>query len=220
MSEPPRTPSHVLLANLCNNLHLTGNTAEDVSAFLHHHQHPEAAFHCQQVAAAAREIAIVTLTNPAHAETAGWLHDVSAIFPASERVQIARSLGLEVLAEEDRCPMIVHQKLSRVMAQEIFGVTDALILDAVGCHTTLRSRPTSLDKVLFVADKLVWDQPGSPPYAPALQAALERSLDQATLFLLTYLWERRDALLVIHPWLEAAVHNLCGGTEKEAQAPA
>ncbi len=54
------------------------------------------------------------------------------------------------------------------MAQEIFGVTDTLILNAVGCHTTLRAQPTTLDKVLFVADKLVWDQPGTPPYAQAL----------------------------------------------------
>jgi predicted HD superfamily hydrolase involved in NAD metabolism len=208
----------VLLANLCGNLHLTGNIAEDVSAFLHHHHHPETALHCQHVATAAREVAIVTQTNPTQAHTAGWLHDVSAIFPASERVQIARALGLEVLAEEDRCPMIVHQKLSRLMAQEIFGVTDALILDAVGCHTTLRPQPTTLDKVLFVADKLAWDQPGTPPYAQALQAALARSLDQATLFFLTYLWERRDSLLVIHPWLRAAVRDLCGGTEEEAQA--
>lgn len=107
--------------------------------------------------------------------------------------------------------MIVHQKLSRLMAQEIFGVTDALILDAIGCHTTLRPEPTTLDKVLFVADKLAWDQPGRPPYAHDLQAALEQSLDQATLFFLTYLWERRDSLLVIHPWLRAAVRDLCRG---------
>jgi HD superfamily phosphohydrolase YqeK len=66
-------------------------------------------------------------------------------------------------------------------------------------------------KVLFVADKLAWDQPGTPPYAHDLQTALAQSLDQATLFFLTYLWERRDSLLVIHPWLREAVHDLCRG---------
>ena len=214
------SPSHVLLADLCGQVHLTGTIAEDVSAFLHHHHHPETAFHCQHVATAAREVAIVTQTNPAQAYTAGWLHDVSAIFPVSERVQIARVLGLEVLAEEDRCPMIVHQKLSRLMAEALFRVTDPLILDAVGCHTTLHPRPTTLDQVLFIADKLAWDQPGTPPYAGALQAALERSLDHATRFFLTYLWERRDSLLVIHPWLREAVRDLCGGAEEEGQASA
>src|SRR5258707_2990316 len=110
----------MLLANLCGDLHLTGNIAEDVSAFLRHHHHPQTALHCQHVATAARDVAIATQANPSQTHIAGWLHDVSAIFPASERVQIARALDLEVLAEEYHCPMIVRYRLSRLMAQEIF----------------------------------------------------------------------------------------------------
>ena len=210
MLERSVAPSHALLASLLGDLQLTGNISQDVPAFLHQHHHTATALHCQHVAASAS-------VNLVQAEMAGWLHDVSAIFPAKERAHIARTLDLEVLAEEDRCPMIVHQKLSRLMAREIFGVTDALILDAVGCHTTLRPQPTTLDQVLFVADKLAWDQPGRPPYAGALQMALEQSLDQATRFFLSYLWERRDSLLVIHPWLRAVVRDLCEGSEEETQ---
>jgi HD superfamily phosphohydrolase YqeK len=109
--------------------------------------------------------------------------------------------------------MIVHQKLSHLMALEIFGVTDPLVLDAIECHTTLRAESTTLDKVLFVADKLAWDQPGTP-HAKELQAALEQSLDHATIFFLNYLWNRRDTLLVIHPWLQAAVLDLCRSCEE------
>ncbi len=79
MSEPPLAPSHVLLANLCGDLHLTGNIAEDVSAFLRHHHHPQTALHCQHVATAARDVAIATQANPSQTHIAGWLHDVSAI---------------------------------------------------------------------------------------------------------------------------------------------
>jgi len=145
-------PPHALLASLCGDLQLTGNVSQDVPAFLHHHHHPATALHCQQVAAEARRVAASAKVSLVQAETAGWLHDVSAIFPALERAQIARILGLEVLPEEERCPMIVHQKLSRLMARQIFGVTDSLILNAIGCHTTLRAQSTTLDKVLFVAD--------------------------------------------------------------------
>jgi hypothetical protein len=67
---------------------------------------------------------------------------VSAIFPARERAQIAHILGLEVLPKEEHCPMIVHHKLSCLMALEIFGVTDPFVLDAIGCHTTLRAQAT------------------------------------------------------------------------------
>ncbi|GCE11971.1 bis(5'-nucleosyl)-tetraphosphatase (symmetrical) YqeK [Tengunoibacter tsumagoiensis] len=214
MPERPIAPSHEILAHLLGDLQLTGNLSQDVPAFLHQHHHPATALHCQQVAAMARHVATSASVDLVQAEIAGWLHDVSAIIPPKERVHIARSLGLEVFAEEDRCPMIVHQKLSRLMAQEIFGVRNVLILDAIGCHTTLRPKPTALDKVLFVADKLAWDQPGIPPYAHDLQAALTQSLDQATSFFLSYLWSRRDTLLVIHPWLQAAVYDLCGSDSK------
>ncbi|GER90148.1 haloacid dehalogenase [Dictyobacter vulcani] len=194
----------VLSYELLGNFLLTGEIAQDMPAFLQRHNHAMTAHHCQQVAAECRQVAASTGVSLVQAEIAGWLHDVSAIFPASERAQIAHALGLEVLAEEERCPMIVHQKLSRLMAQEIFGVTDLLILDAIGCHTTLRAQATLLDKVLFVADKLAWDQPGIPPYDRELRAALAQSLDAATSFFVRYLWDRREALLVIHPWLRAA----------------
>jgi len=209
MSELPVEPSHALLANLRGDLQLTGDISQDVPVFLRHHHHTATALHCQQVAAAARSVAAFARVNLVQAETAGWLHDVSAIFPVSERVQVAHSLGLEILPEEESCPMIVHQKLSRQMALEIFGVTDLLILDAIGCHTTLRAQSTTLDKVLFIADKLAWDQLGTPPYAKELHAALAHSLDQATIFFINYLWDRRHTLQVIHPWLRAAHQELC-----------
>ena len=105
--------------------------------------------------------------------------------------------------------MIVHQKLSRLMALEIFGVTDEVVLDAVGCHTTLRAHSTTLDKVLFVADKIAWDQEGIPPYDAALRAALAQSLDHAARFFVNYLWEHRQSLLVLHPRLCETYQDLC-----------
>lgn len=65
---------------------------------------------------------------------------------------------------ERKFPMIIHQKLSRVIAKEIFKVEDEEILNAICCHTTLRKHATKMDLVLFVADKIEWDQKGTPPY--------------------------------------------------------
>jgi HD superfamily phosphohydrolase YqeK len=100
--------------------------------------------------------------------------------------------------------MIIHQKLSRILASEVFGVDDVLVLDAVECHTTLKANPTRLDKVLFVADKIAWDQDGIAPYYHKLVAALEQSLDHAVLVYLKYLWDRRHTLKVFHPWAREA----------------
>jgi HD superfamily phosphohydrolase YqeK len=61
---------------------------------------------------------------------------------------------------------------------------------------------------VFVADKLQWDQPGQPPYAARMQAALNQSLEQAAWVYLNDLWQRRADLVVLHPWAEAAWREL------------
>lgn len=202
MQDAPLTSP--LLAALRRSIALTGDTGRDVSTFLIAHGCPQTAQHCGEVAAEARRVAILVGADPALAEVAGWLHDVSAIFPTPERVKIAHQLGVPVLPEEATFPMIVHQKLSRVLATQVFQITQPEILSAVECHTTLKHDASQLDKVLFVADKLAWDQPGQAPFHEGMQAALETSLDAATFFYLRYMWERRKRLAVLHPWLSDA----------------
>jgi HD superfamily phosphohydrolase YqeK len=68
-----------------------------------------------------------------------------------------------------------------VIAAQVFGVTDAGVLGAIGCHTTLRASASALDMAVFVADKIAWDQPGDPPYRAAIRDAAERSLAAASL---------------------------------------
>ena len=89
------------------------------------------------VAAEAGRIAALVGADLDAAEVAGWLHDVSVIIPSEQRAVIAEQLGIDVLPEEAIFPMIIHQKLSAVLAREIFQIEDAAILSAVGCHTTL-----------------------------------------------------------------------------------
>ena len=189
---------------------LTGDIARDVVAFLQCHDCPRTALHSAAVVAEARQIAAIAGVEAARAAQAGWLHDVSAAIPAEERVAVAEVLTIPVLPEERALPMILHQKLSAVLARDLFGVTDIAVLNAIGCHTTLKAGASPLDKVLFVADKLAWDQPGEPPYRAALEAALVRSLDAAACVYLCYLWERRATLAVVHPWLAAAHAYFCG----------
>lgn len=160
------------------------------------------------MAAECRRLAPRACCDSGAAEASGWLHDISAVFPASVRLDAARQLGLEVLPEESAAPMILHQKLSAVLARELFGQTDLAILDAIGCHTTLRAGSTSLDRVVFVADKIAWDGQGEPPYLSSLLMGLAHSVDHAALAYLQFLWERRDTLPVVHPAMLAAYAEL------------
>lgn len=198
------------LTELTDGFTFSGHIGYDTAAFLRHHGCPETAGHSAQVAAEAKRLAKQMGEDETRAEVAGWLHDVSAIFPAAERIEAAQALEVDILPEEKIFPVIIHQKLSVVLARDLFGVHDEGILSAIGCHTTLKAKASKLDKILFVADKIAWDQPGRPPYLDELLKGLDISLDAAALVYLRYLWERRATLKVIHPWLRAAYQQLSG----------
>jgi predicted HD superfamily hydrolase involved in NAD metabolism len=200
------------IATLTASFQPTGDIAHDAPAFLALHGMDKAG-HSAAVAAEARRLALRFGADPAQAEAAGWLHDISGVWPTPERARIARALGVEVLPEEDAFPLILHQKLSVVVAQRVFGVADEAVLSAIGCHTTLRRGATLLDKVVFLADKIAWDQAGAPPYGDAVLAALELSLDAAVFAFLDWQWQRREQLGVVHPWLVAAREELAAGCE-------
>jgi len=201
---------HPLLTDLARDLLLTGDLRADMVAFLERHGCPHTAEHSLRVAEEARRLAVRFGADERLAEATGWLHDISAAIPVSQRALAARALGLEVLPEEEAAPMILHQKLSVVIARDVFGLTHAAALSAIGCHTTLKSDATALDKVVFVADKIAWDQPGSPSYLDEVLSGLEVSLDQGALAYLAYLWRRRETLAVVHPWLVEAYRQLGG----------
>jgi predicted HD superfamily hydrolase involved in NAD metabolism len=198
---------------LAADIPVTGSVAEDVPRFLVAHGCAATATHCRAVAAEARRLARRFGVDAASAGVAGWLHDVSAVIPNADRLRYAARWGVPVLDEERALPMILHQKLSAVMGPALFGVGpcrgDPAVLAAVRCHTTLRAGAAPLDKVLFLADKIAWDQPGAPPYLDALKAALATSLDAGVCVYLSHLWAQRATLPVVHPWFRAAYHELC-----------
>lgn len=188
----------------------TGDIFVDAERFLVQHGCPMTAAHSRAVADVADDLATRFGIDREAAHTAAWLHDVSAVIPDARRCEAARQWHLAILPEEAALPMILHQKLSAWMAQNVFAVGAPGVLQAIRCHTTLRAGATALDMVIFVADKIAWDQPGTPPYLDEIQKALGESLPAAAAAYLAYLWAQRDTLPVLHPWLAAAYADLCG----------
>jgi predicted HD superfamily hydrolase involved in NAD metabolism len=189
---------------------LTGRLKDDIPSFLSANGCLSTAEHSLRVGTEARRLALMFQADSDAAELAGWLHDISAVFPNNVRIAAAREWKIDILPEEESFPMIIHQKLSRYMAENIFKVSNVEVLSAVGCHTTLRAQSTLQDKVLFVADKIAWDRPGEPPYLSDLLHSLTISLDHAAFSYIDYLWQRKDTLKVIHPWLRDAYEELVG----------
>lgn len=195
-------------AALIEGIPLARDIPGDAAALLTAHGRAETAGHCANVAGEARRLAARFGADMGRAETAGWLHDISAVIPAAQRLDYARQWRLEILPEEAAAPMLLHQRQSAVLAAEVFGVSDPAILSAIGCHTTLKASPSVLDKVVFLADKIAWDGAGAPPYQDAILHAVEISLDEACWCYLDYLWSRRATLAAVHPWFVAAYHEL------------
>ncbi|MGN5653061.1 bis(5'-nucleosyl)-tetraphosphatase (symmetrical) YqeK [Bacillus sp. Brlt_9] len=186
----------------------TGKIENDIKAFLLKYNKELTYKHSIRVANEARKIAVKYHVNEAKAGIAAYLHDISAIFPNEDRIAVAEQFGIEILQEEREFPMIIHQKISKVIAKEIFKVEDEEILNAISCHTTLRKHATKMDLVLFVADKIEWDQNGTPSYLVEIKKGLEKSLEHAAFAYISYLWDRKDTLKVLHPWLEDAYWQL------------
>jgi predicted HD superfamily hydrolase involved in NAD metabolism len=207
-----------ILVPLTNGLSWTGDLYSDVMVLLSHNGYTKTAEHSIAVAVQAKRLAVRFDAHPRQAQTAGWLHDVSAIIPTSQRLATARQWGLDILPAEETAPMLLHQRLSTVIAHELFGVQDESVLSAVGCHTTLKAHASLLDKVVFVADKIAWDQPGTPPYQHELTQALDHSLDRAVFCYLDHLWQQRETLAAVHPWFVDAYQELESSTSYLAYA--
>ncbi|WP_106765904.1 bis(5'-nucleosyl)-tetraphosphatase (symmetrical) YqeK [Paenibacillus faecalis] len=157
--------------------------------------------HCQKVAQEAKRLANVYHADPVIAEQAGWLHDIGTIVPNEEKIHICDQMNINILEEEREFPYILHQKLSRDMTTKVFGLTEPLLLNAIECHTTLRADIGLMDKVLFVADKLSWDNADAAPYIKEMRSKAVDSLEDAIMVYMDHVWRNREHMKVVHPWL-------------------
>lgn len=184
----------------------SANLEQQVRHYLNHFGKIDVFEHSKQVAIQAEKIAEKYTLNPESAYQAGLLHDISAVIPNNKRIAVQKEQDEVVDEAEYEIPMLLHQRQSVYIAQKFFGITETEILSAIGCHTMLKGRATDLDKCVFIADKIAWDQSGIPPYDKELKEALEKSLDAGVRVYIN--WLCQEDLLVMHPWLAAARQEL------------
>lgn len=135
------------------------------------------------------------------ARNAALLHDISNLIPKEKYLTIAEACDLEIFPAEREFPVLLHQRISRIVAVETFNILDKEVLNAINCHTTLRKSATPLDKLLFLADKLSWDDQDMPSYMPLVRKASEVSLDNGIKCYFENLMLNKSSLMAPHPWL-------------------
>lgn len=197
-----------ILLNLIENIAFTHQIEKDSYNFLEYHGYKEIAEHCSKVANEAEKLANRYNVDIVSTKIAGYLHDVGRVFSDAQSIDIALNLGIQILDEEYAYSGLLHQKISKVLAHELFGVKDNNILNAIECHTTLKAGASDIDLILFIADKLSWDSSDSEPILSGIFNGLKKSLNHGVFSYISYLYENRNNIKVLHPWTLEAYNDL------------
>ena len=179
----------------------TGDIKADVQALFYTHNRPKNFEHSKAVAETNIKIAEQYGLDTNICEFGGYLHDISAIIPHATMMSYAVDNGWYIDEAEQKYPFLLHQRISRVIAQEGFRITDERILSAVEHHSTLKTNPSSYEMALFVADKLAWQESHDIPVSEApfysiVKDALSISLEVASLAYMDYIVEHN---MILHP---------------------
>ena len=176
------------------------------ACYLEHHRE-KTLRHAEEVASTAAGLAGIHGLDRWKARLAALLHDISAVMTPQGMYSAAVSRGMELDPAEEKYHFLLHQRMSRIMAEEMFSVTDPDILSAVECHTTLKEGAGAYDELIFISDKISWDQEGKPPYHNTLLALAESSLDEACFFYIGYQFDH-GLVLMPHSWMTGAYEEL------------
>ena len=168
---------------------------------------PKTLKHVQEVADTCVRIADQYGLDREKCRIAALLHDIGAVMKPEDMMNYTISRSIPLDEAEKMYPFLLHQRVSRMFAEDVLGVKDEDILSAVECHTTLKSCPGEYDMALFIADKLSWDREGVPPYFNEVERGLQLSLESASLAYITY---TMDNGMILHPhrWLLKAKEYL------------
>ena len=194
-----------LLSNLpyINHTKPTNNLENDVITLLKANNKPETVTHSINVSKTCIKLAKRFNLDEEIARYSGILHDVSAFIRPADMLDYAERSDWYIDESERKYNFILHQRISEIIAREYFGVTDEKILSAIACHSTLKANASEYDMLLFLSDKISWDQMGEPPFLGVLKKALETSLAHASLEYINFVLDN-NMILMPHKWLTEA----------------
>lgn len=167
----------------------------------------EALQHVEAVAEIAVALAKTYHLDPEKIRIAALLHDISAIRTPQQMYETAKKHGLQIDPAEENYHALLHQRISKIIAQEDFEITDFDILNAVECHTTLKKNAGIFDKIIFIADKISRDPNDVPLYDDLLKSGSEDLLNKACYLFIKHQFDN-GLLVFAHRWLLEAYEDL------------
>jgi len=86
------------------------------------------------------------------AEIAGLLHDCAREIRGEELFELCGKYHIPVDDVSRAQPELLHGPVGAKLAEEVFGIKDADILNAICYHTTGRMNMSMLEKIIYIAD--------------------------------------------------------------------
>ncbi len=152
--------------------------------------------HSLGTAEAARAIAQKCSYDSEKAYLAGLVHDCAKNLSSEEQLTLIERAPFNLIDGEDENKKVLHAPAGAVLAREMFGITDEEILNAVRWHTLGCVDMTTLEKIIFLADKIEPETRGREEYERRLKAldtvgGLEKEIFQCYDYTIKSLVERR-----------------------------
>lgn len=113
--------------------------------------------------------------SPDEAAVAGLLHDCAKQLPIAIQASMAKKVMGEPLPDNS----LLHAPAGQIYAAERYGIDNESILSAIRYHTTGRESMTTLEKIVYLADKL--EPARDYDDLTAIRALAERDLDEAVI---------------------------------------
>ncbi len=166
--------------------------------------------HSLEVAKSAEALAMRYGADVHKARVAGLLHDVMKDVSATEQLQILKDFGILLTDIERNAPKLWHAMAGAVFTDNILGIHDSDIVNAIRYHTTARAGMSLLEKVIFIADFISADR--TYPDVNVMRERAEISLESAMQYALEYTIRdlgRKGA--AVHPDTRAALDEILTG---------
>ena len=165
--------------------------------------------HIEGTVGEARRLALLHGVDEERATLAAWGHDIARALSPSKLLAEARRLGLALAPVEEQAPILLHGTIGAAILSRDYGIDDPDVLAATRYHTTARAAMSTLEKVVFLADKI---EPGKVRAEPALakvRQLADRDLDAAILECLNqHFLEAKRRGWPLHPHTVAARNEL------------
>ena len=165
--------------------------------------------HIEGVVVEARRLGLLHGADEQQAALAAWGHDIARALSPSELLAEARRLGLTVDPVEEEAPILLHGPVGAAILSRDYAIQDAEVLAAARHHTTGRAGMSTLEKVVFLADKIEAGKLRGEPAPAKVRQLADRDLDAAILeHLNQHLLEASRRSWPLHPNTVAARNEL------------